>query len=758
MSQKSVIKKFISCLANYDSNVTSNAVATKALDYATFESSSHKFSTFNEVVDNFLADFKRESDFPTFLKKYCGIDYENLDTGAIDGLDAGGSQEIRAEDVVAEVGPIKHLGSSSFTTNGLKFNVPSGLNTKQKYVIDALYTWWAKASLDRIEDVYGLKFGSQSAVNEIDVSFSNSLDPDAIAMVSGLYSIYPDSGVAKVNHLDLLFANSYFSEVDTTDANGGVVGDIFSDSVVLHEFVHAVMASNIQGYYYYPTIVKEGLAELIRGADERLVWLRPTYDVVSSYFKPLPHTGVPGTGYALYYAFWRYFAKQSNKEKGKNPVWASSGGIPTHGQLLATGIVPHAYSSWARTIPEGITNIGGKQYLSIPNGWQGRLWHYPWWCGRIYWSNGQRNQYGGSPTHSGVIYNDVQREFFYKQRSILQENIIHDKLLIDFGDVASDIGTDIQIEYPNDFIEASDRNTIIKMKIRVLHDDSTVIFCFKELKNTISIDFGDGEISRFEYSDIYGGMLHDYESAGEYTVTLINDNITNFREMLAPSYFYKDTSYMSNTLEPLYSLVYEVSELQDIEGVYQSETLLEFYINPYFVDGFKMYNEVDCIADVNYHTEYDAEDILTKYYRWDIKPYGFHLNYQKNLTKLYIPYGQYKKYNSYINLIGSNISDLYLYGTCDILNIVNNLNIDNVYCGYKVDFVDVSNLFTNDVDGSHLYMHSNKELTMFSKVGFDVKSDKCTFGSVNFIVGVKSSIYERMLDKYSDIDFRDEVI
>lgn len=737
-------------LFDYGEAVTSKSDAIKALDSAIFEGSSHKFSTFSEVVDSFLVDFSNSSNYKSFLSEHCGIDTKNSDAGTIGGIDAGGLQEIRPEDVIVEVGPIKHFDGNSFTVCGLKFNVPNSLSVKQKYVVDALYTWWAKESLDRVNDLFGVHFSSDSLVSEIDVGFVDDTEY-VVAVQTDYVSDVPVK-------LTMNFTNNNVNAIDINDVNGGKMSGLFTDASVLHEFVHAAINANLSWADFLPTVFHEGLAELVRGADDRLVYTNPTYNEVESYFKPTNYGHSDNTGYALYFAFWRYFAKQSDKEKGKNPVWASSGGIPTHGQLLATGIVPHAYSSWARTIPEGITNIGGKQYLSIPNGWQGRLWHYPWWCGRIYWSNGPRNQYGGSPTHSGVIYNDVQREFFYKQRSILQENIIYDKLLIDFGDVAFDIGTDIQIEYPNDFIEASDRNTIIKMKINVLHDDSTVIFCFKELKKTISIDFGDGEISRFEYSDIYGGMLHDYKSAGEYTVTLINDNITNFREMLAPSYFYKDTSYMSNTLEPLYSLVYEVSELQDIEGVYQSETLLEFYINPYFVDGFKMYNEVDCIADVNYHTEYDAEDILTKYYRWDIKPYGFHLNYQKNLTKLYIPYGQYKKYNSYINLIGSNISDLYLYGTCDILNIVNNLNIDNVYCGYKVDFVDTSNLFTDDIVGSHLYMYSNKELTMFSKVGFDVKSDKCTFGSVNFIVGVKSSIYERMFGKYSDIDFRDEVI
>ena len=99
-----------------------------------------------------------------------------------------------------------------------------------------------------------------------------------------------------------------------------------------------------------------------------------------------------------------------------------------------------------------------------------------------------------------------------------------------------------------------------------------------------------------------------------------------------------------------------------------------------------------------------------------------------------------------------------MYGTCDILNVVNNLNIANVYCGYMVDFVDVSNLFTDGTNGSHLYMYSNSELTMFRESDYDIKSDKCVFGGINFIVGVKSSIYERMSAKYLDIEFRDEVI
>lgn len=41
------------------------------------------------------------------------------------------------------------------------------------------------------------------------------------------------------------------------------------------------------------------------------------------------------------------------------------------------GILPSNYMSWSKTMPSGEVTISGKKYLSVPNGWDGRLRHYP---------------------------------------------------------------------------------------------------------------------------------------------------------------------------------------------------------------------------------------------------------------------------------------------------------------------------------------------------------------------------------------------
>ena len=41
------------------------------------------------------------------------------------------------------------------------------------------------------------------------------------------------------------------------------------------------------------------------------------------------------------------------------------------------GMLPSNYMSWSKTMPSGEVTISGKRYLSVPNGWDGRLRHYP---------------------------------------------------------------------------------------------------------------------------------------------------------------------------------------------------------------------------------------------------------------------------------------------------------------------------------------------------------------------------------------------
>lgn len=62
-----------------------------------------------------------------------------------------------------------------------------------------------------------------------------------------------------------------------------------------------------------------------------------------------------------------------------------------HQETGVEGIIPNCFQSWYRTLPVGEIDIDGKKYLSVPNGWDGRLWNYPWFLGvyndPTYWSN-----------------------------------------------------------------------------------------------------------------------------------------------------------------------------------------------------------------------------------------------------------------------------------------------------------------------------------------------------------------------------------
>lgn len=41
------------------------------------------------------------------------------------------------------------------------------------------------------------------------------------------------------------------------------------------------------------------------------------------------------------------------------------------------GMLPSNYMSWSKTMPSGEVTISGKKYLSVPNGWDGRIRYYP---------------------------------------------------------------------------------------------------------------------------------------------------------------------------------------------------------------------------------------------------------------------------------------------------------------------------------------------------------------------------------------------
>ncbi|MBQ7704331.1 MAG: hypothetical protein IJT73_02730, partial [Selenomonadaceae bacterium] len=94
MSQQEVIKRF---MASLDTTTKSGTAAVdEAINYAT----SGKFKTTQALINQMLADRENAKSGDDFLKRYCGIDLTNADTGAITGSDAGGSKVKTSTSVV----------------------------------------------------------------------------------------------------------------------------------------------------------------------------------------------------------------------------------------------------------------------------------------------------------------------------------------------------------------------------------------------------------------------------------------------------------------------------------------------------------------------------------------------------------------------------------------------------------------------------------------------------------------------------------
>lgn len=172
VTQQDVIKKFVESLDK------TSLRGTSAVDEAVRACS--KFTSYSDLMNHFLADRNNASSGDDFLKRYCGINLDNADTGAITGADAGGSVVKTAESIVPESGSGKSVypPSNSFSYKGLTVNVPdaSRLNDVQKNIVAGLYTWWLKSSLDLIEKTYGISFeDNDTTLSIIDVDFEMSI-------------------------------------------------------------------------------------------------------------------------------------------------------------------------------------------------------------------------------------------------------------------------------------------------------------------------------------------------------------------------------------------------------------------------------------------------------------------------------------------------------------------------------------------------------------------------------------------------------
>ncbi|MBQ9487891.1 MAG: hypothetical protein IJU91_08865, partial [Selenomonadaceae bacterium] len=321
MSQQEVIKKFMAALD------TTKQSGKDALNEAVKAATGGKVATADEVIKKMIADCKKSKNANDFLMTYCGINLNNNDTGAINGSDAGGKTVKNAEDIVPESGAVKHFTGTSFTKRGLKFIVPTtikddtiGTAKDKKYIIDALYTWWAEEALKLIETSYGFSFkDSDATVREISIDFFYDKTPGADIAYTERYDRDEYGNYdGKINRMVLKINMAHYKDFRTSDQNGkSPTGNPYLDRTIAHELTHAIMNAKIDYRYKLPNFISEGMAELTHGIDDesksRITALAQNTNNRLEKALDIKRTGentsAASDEYAAGYMFLRYLAK-----------------------------------------------------------------------------------------------------------------------------------------------------------------------------------------------------------------------------------------------------------------------------------------------------------------------------------------------------------------------------------------------------------------------------------------------------------------
>lgn len=132
-----------------------------------------------------------------------------------------------------------------------------GGDEKRRTVIDGLKSGWLSASEKMLKDMFGLEADGVKLTVNLD---QTTWPAGVLASVSG-------SVVAgKFTDVHLNINMDHFGTAATSD---GGSAPMYSDRIIAHEMAHAIM-SRTMNFDPMPQWFKEGMAELVHGADERV--------------------------------------------------------------------------------------------------------------------------------------------------------------------------------------------------------------------------------------------------------------------------------------------------------------------------------------------------------------------------------------------------------------------------------------------------------------------------------------------------------
>jgi Ca2+-binding RTX toxin-like protein len=338
-----------------------------------------------DLINHFVSDCRNAGSSNTFLLDKCGINLNNADTGAISGLDAGGTVEKNAEDIIYE--PVSNTNIYNYPNantqsciDGIIIKWPGQYYSKsEEEMMAGPFHWWIDSALKRIEDDYGLSFTeSGSSARYIRFSFYD-VNPDNTGGINlantgggiinrqgqacdGYCNSNGLSDYINININRLAFNKNYHIYKNYTNGNasgysqytdnyGHVHTPEFWDRTITHELVHALMKSNIKRMNDLPQFFTEGSAELIHGIDDtrryNIERLAANADLLANNLSLDPGTGNDDS-YAAGYMLLRYLGKQA------------AIGIPAG----------TSYSSDYKTLKGGSSFGGNVLWLSSQSGYE----------------------------------------------------------------------------------------------------------------------------------------------------------------------------------------------------------------------------------------------------------------------------------------------------------------------------------------------------------------------------------------------------
>lgn len=188
----------------------------------------------------------------------------------------------------------------------------------QQTIVKALNSEWMDSALQLVKDTYGISFDTGSpSVKNIDLQFKRTGGSDLASVTS------TSLGGTTVG-LTLNVNLDYYEKLNLTDPNGSTrsAGAGYLDRTLAHEFTHAVMSANIQGFLNMPLYIVEGAAEYTHGIDDqRIVALSNlTASTITTEFGSGPNGSGGEKPYAVGYAFLHYLNAHGGQDSGTTPM------------------------------------------------------------------------------------------------------------------------------------------------------------------------------------------------------------------------------------------------------------------------------------------------------------------------------------------------------------------------------------------------------------------------------------------------------